>query len=291
MIRGDTLEAPTKELSTIDDWHVEGMESTLTIFNRRLRVAFRASTAWTISHIAYRDVPLVGPRGFQGTVITLAGKGFVGTGHGGEDVRRLFVRCDGREQVVKAGLTLQGKEVTLVKESVLGPLEHRAEVVFPAGEEFILYRYVYHVRYEIEDLQRMYVFMHCVDNTFDEYMVLLPDSTVREEKLDRDDGSFSLGEDVKSVVYYNDGEQVGMAFVYPEVYSGARKWIGPEKQFVGTFIWDRKYDNKLYFNSDAGEREYALGDEFAYHLKLTPFTAGPEEWTETGKRLSAETGF
>lgn len=279
------------EETTLPRWKISAAEKELSVTDDTISVDFRASTAWTISRIAYRDVPLVGARGSQGTVITLAGKGFVGTGHGGEEVRRFFVRGEGREIDVKPGLSLRGREVALVKESILGPLEHRAEVVFPAEGNSILYRYTYRVREGIGDLQRMYAFMHCVDNAFDEYMALLPDGTIREERLNGDDGAFTLGEDVKSVVYYNADQKLGMAFVYPEVYPGARKWIGRRKHFVGTFIWDRKYDNKLYFNSDAGEREYAVGDEFAYRLKLTPFTAGPDEWKETGKTLSAEVGF
>lgn len=279
------------EESTMQRWKISATEKTLSITDGTISVDFRESTAWTIARMAFNDIQLVGPRGSQGTVITLDGKGFVGTGHGGEDVRRWIARCDGTEIQLDAGIELNGQEVVIVKESIIGPLEHRAEVVFPSEGNSILYRYSYRVREGIGDLRRMYAFMHCVDNAFDKYMALLPDGTIREERLNRDDGTFTLGEDVKSVVYYNGGEQLGMAFVYPEVYPGARKWIGRKKHFVGTFIWDRNYDNKLYFNSDAGEREYAVGDEFAYHLKLTPFTAGPSEWKETGKKLSGEVGF
>jgi len=267
-------------------WRVEIKGPTMRVTSGDLSVDFRQSTAWTISRICYRKQQLVGPHGSQGTVITW-GKKFVGTGHGGEVVHRFVIRSDGREYEPKEGeaTTITGREISVVKESTIGPFRCVAKTIFPKEGEFILSRYRYKVEKPLDNLGRIYVFMHCVENQFKDYLAVLPDSTVLAERVDKDDGKFVLKRDVKAVVYYSRSSQLGMAFVYPEVYKGATS----SKDFISNMIWDRKTDNKLYFN--AAVKDHKVGDEFEYHLKFTPFVAGPEEWKSLGKGLAEETGF
>ena len=269
-------------------WRVEAKGGTVTVTDGELYVGFRQSTAWTMARIKYRDKQLVGPHGSQGTVLTL-GKNFVGTGHGGEVVHRFFIRSDGKEYEPKEQepMTFAGREIAVIKESTIGPFHHVAEILFPETGEGILYRYRYRIDQSLDEFGRMYAFMHCVENDFKNYLAVLPDSSPEEGQVDKEDGKFVLKKDVKAVVYYSKAAGMGMAFVYPEVYLGAAS----TKDLVSNMIWDRKNDNKLYFNAAIREKGYGVGDEFEYRLKFIPFTAEPDQWKAVGLELAKETGF
>ena len=272
-----------------DRWMVRLGEKTAAVTGAAMKVNFRKSTAWTVSQISYRDQLLVQGRGSNGTVIAFPK--FIGTGHGGEEVHRFFFRCDGDDYEPGDVSEFGGEEIKAIKESTIGPFKHRAEIIFPAEGDFILHRYQYRITEPLDDLNLMYAFMHCVHNDFKEYIALLPDSNVKEERLDDDDGSVTLQEDVKAVVYYSDAHELGMAFVFPEVYRGAHEYVAGQKEYISNFIWDRSYDNKLYFNSGVREKGLGVGDEFEYRLKLTPFAAAPDEWKEIGLELAADKDF
>ncbi len=270
------------------EWRVEVKGGITMVTGGNIRVDFRRSTAWTIARIVYRGVQIVGPHGSQGTVITW-NKNFVGTGHGGEVVHKFIVRCNGTESQItgQEAITIVGQEIAVIKESTLGPFQHKAEIIFPKNGQYLLYRYHYQIKQSLDDFGLMYAFMHCVENQFKDYLAILPDNSILEDRADKEDGRFVLKRDAKAVVYYSQDNKIGIAFVYPQVYQGAIS----SKDFISNMIWDRKSDNKLYFNAAIREKGYKVGDEFEYHLKVVPFTAEPDQWKSIGKKLGEETGF
>jgi len=267
-------------------WRVESKGGAVIVTGNDMRVDFRQSTAWTIARIVYRGVQIVGPHGSQGTVITWKKK-FVGTGHGGEVVHKFIVQADEKEYEIKnnESMVVSAQEVSVIKESTIGPFHHTAEIVFPGNGQYMIYHYRYRVEQPLTDFGRMYAFMHCVENQFKDYIAILPDNSILQDRADKEDGRFILKKDVKTVVYYSKDDKIGIAFVYPEVYQGAVS----SKDFVSNMIWDRKNDNKLYFNAAIREKGYKVGDEFEYHLKVIPFISEIDQWKSIGKKFAAET--
>lgn len=53
-------------------------------------------------------------------------------------------------------------------------------------------------------------------------------------------------------------------------------------------IWDRRHDNKLYFNPDLRRMNLNTGDRFGFRLDVIPFAAEATKWRDIGRGLSQE---
>ena len=255
----------------------------LSLQSKTMYVDFDEKVAWTLRNIKYMGDEIVGVHGYNGSVASAklrkedAHCRWIGSGHGGETVKSFLIFVDGKQTQCEPEAEFSGREVVLRKQSNLGPLDHKAEIIFPPSEDYIIEKHSYKVLEDLNDnFNYCYVFMHCSNNSLDQWLVLLAEGKELEGVTDKSDGSFQLASDIKAIIFYSQAMKKGVAYVYPEVYKGA-----------GTFknsIWDRKNDNKLYFRADVETMGRKVGDTVEYRLKVIPFSAEPDEWKEKGKR-------
>src|SRR5690606_23057141 len=93
-----------------------------------------ASYGWTLATLKYKDRDLIVEAGANGAAMRRAGDknlpdaGFIGSRHGREDIRKIVVIVDGKEHSAEEPLSLSGKRVELLKESVVGPFEQVSRI-------------------------------------------------------------------------------------------------------------------------------------------------------------------
>jgi hypothetical protein len=138
-------------------------QNRLSVESGTLFVDFLEQHAWTIRNIRYRGDEIVGEHGANGSVVNAKPEAdartkdpWIGTGHGKEKVQRLTILVDGRERPYQPGETCSGQVVVIRKLSNLGPLDHEAEITFPASGDRIIERHAYKV---VEDLGRRFNFV------------------------------------------------------------------------------------------------------------------------------------
>jgi hypothetical protein len=259
-------------------------ENRFSVESRALFVDFLEQHAWTIRNIRYRGDEIVGEHGANGSVVNAKPEAdaktkdpWIGTGHGKEKVQRLTILVDGQARPFEPGGTCSAQVVVIRKLSNLGPLDHEAEITFPASGDRIIERHAYTV---VEDLGRrfnfVYAFMHCNNNALDQWLALAGKDNELTGRVSQDDGQFSLKQDARTVIFYGAAMQKGVVYAYPEVYEG-------EADFKNA-IWDRKGDNKLYFRPAVGKK-YGVGDRFEFRLQVIPFSAEPDDWKGKAKTL------
>lgn len=262
-------------------------QNRLSVESDALFVDLLEQHAWTIRNIRYRGDEIVGEHGANGSVVNAKPEAdantkdpWIGTGHGKERVQRLTILVDGQELSYQPGETFSGQIVVIRKLSNMGPLDHEAEITFPATGDRIIERHAYKV---VEDLGRrfnfVYAFMHCNSNSLDQWLALGRGGEELEGRVTQDDGQFSLKRDARTVAFYSAAMKKGVVYAYPEVYEG-------DHDFANA-IWDRKGDNKLYFRPNVGQK-YGVGDRFEFRLQVIPFSAEPKDWKDRAKKLAEQ---
>lgn len=265
----------------------KGQQDRFSVENGTMFVDFLEPHAWTIRNIRYRGDEIVGEHGANGSVVNArpgpdaaTNDPWIGTGHGKETVRRLTILVDGKERPYRPGGAWSGRVVVVRKQSNMGPLDHDAEIAFPASGDRIVERHAYKV---VEDLGRrfnfVYAFMHCNGNSLDQWLALTDDGKELEGRVGRGDGQFSLKRDARTVAFYSAAMRKGVVYAYSEAYEG-------EAGFSNA-IWDRKGDNKLYFRP-AVAKDHGVGDRFEFRLQVVPFSAEPDAWKGEARSLAKE---
>lgn len=258
----------------------------LSVQSKTLYIDFDEKVAWTLRNIKYMGEEIVGVHGYQGSVVRAklrkedAHSRWIGSGHGAEKVKDFSVFVDGKKMQYEPQAHFTGRVVEFHKQSRLGPLYHKAETIFPASGDHIIEKHSYRVLEDLDEKFKYYPFLHCNNNSLDQWLALLAEGEELQGRAGKDDGSFQLESDVKAIIFYSETIKKGVAYVYPELYKGA-----------GTFknsIWDRKNDNKLYFLADVDTMGRKIGDSVEYRLKIIPFSAEPNEWKGKGKLLAQE---
>jgi hypothetical protein len=254
----------------------------LSVQSKTMYVDLDEKVAWTLRNIKYMGDEIVGVHGYNGSVADAklrkedAHARWIGSGHGGEKVKSFLIFVDGKQMQYEPEAEFSGREVITCKQSNMGPLDHKAEIIFPPSGDCIIEKHSYEVPEDLNgNFNSCYVFMHCNNNSLDQWLALLAEGKELEGVTDKGGADFQLASDIKAIIFYSQAMKKGVAYVYPEVYKGA-----------GTFknsIWDRKNDNKLYFRADVETMGRKVGDTVEYRLKVIPFSAGPDEWKEKGK--------
>jgi hypothetical protein len=272
-------------------WSVKVLPETyrnrLSLQSKTLYVDFDENVAWTLRNIRYMGDEIVGVHGYNGSVVAAklrredAHARWIGTGHGKEKVISFSIFVDGKQVQYEPEASFTGREVVLRKHSELGPLDYKAETIFPATGDYIIEKHSYRVLEDLEGIfANYYAFMHCNNNSLDQWLALLAGGKELEGKADANDGSMQLASDVKAVILYSQAMKKGVAYVYPEVYKGSDTFKNS--------IWNRKHDNKLYFRPDVDTMGRKIGDSVEYRLKVIPFSAGPDDWKEKARKLGQE---
>lgn len=267
--------------------------------NQILYVDFMEAWSWTIRNIKYMGDEIAGEYGAHGSVVRMdTGPGpkdyyYIGTSHGFETVRSFSILVDGKQQQYEPGATCSGKQIIVRKESNLGPLDHKMQVMFPASGDHIIEQHSYKVVENLnESFTYLFAFMHCNNSALDQWLAVLAGGKELEGKLlNRGASRLAVERDIKSLILFSRTMKKGVTFVYPEIYRGAPKLEselpqGTTEHFGNTIV-DRKNDNKFYFRPEVKGMGYEVGDVFEYSIKVIPFSAELDEWKDKGRQLAA----
>lgn len=246
----------------------------LTIKTPSHNLLFSEASYWTIRQMSYNGKILLSQTGAFGSVANSKGTGWEGTGHGHETVEKIELVVDGKSHEVVEGLEATGSKFVLKKQSRFGPYRHWADISFDGKN--LHEKFNYEVVEDDSKVNFMYAFMHCLTNKTDKWMALPGEGElIRGEFLD--DNSFTLQKDILWAAVHASSEEIGLVYIYPEVYKGAEK-------FNNSF-WNRPRDNKLYFRP---ELPRGIGTKFGYEVTLQAFNSTPEKWEETANAIVKE---
>lgn len=241
------------------------------------RVEFTERPAWTMRRVWHGDVELMSPVGAFQTVVNVRRAPddpeqdpWIGTGHGKEVIQRIVLRAGGAEHELAEGLNLRGEEWVLAKTSRLGP--YRLTALVQVSARGIVEDFAFEVIEDDSAVNFIYVFMHCWSKATREWLAALPDGD-EEHGVFLDDASFSLRKDMRWAALFAPDANLVALLVYPEAYEGAprqsNKW------------WNRKRDNKLYFQPALPR---GVGATFRYQAAIEAAPASADDWKEQARR-------
>jgi hypothetical protein len=263
-----------------------------------LSVELSEWTAWTITNLKFKGVPIVGETGANGSVLNAKPQPgepndpWIGTGHGKEKISSYQILIDGKinwlikDSKFKGFTGISGnscKNIVLKKESNMGPFNHQMEITFNSESGTVTEKNSYTI---IEDLEKrfkfLYAYMHCFHNDLNKWLMNDGKKEV-EGACDKDDNTFGLNSNIKSIAFYAEKSKTGVAYIYPEVYEGDSH---PTTAFRNS-IWDRNKDNKLYFQPLI-KGKYKKGDSLSFSLTLQPFNADADSWKKQAHEIFAK---
>lgn len=230
-------------------------EGFLTLKTAHYTVPFAAKQAWTIYKIEYDGQPFSHERGFHGTVMIPKGSNFIGTGHtegGREVVHSLKLTVDGEERAWKAGETVSGHKLTLLKHSTIWKFDCTTEVT--VRDDHVYERTTLEAR-EPTDLSLLYYFMHCFQPTSTKWLAQLPSGESEQGDL-TSDGKFRVNKDTRWVAQYDPTRTLGVLCYTPKVIAGPGS---------ASLIWDLEATryHKYYLRYTTGQ-SFKVGDKLDY---------------------------
>jgi hypothetical protein len=249
---------------------------------------FLREHAWCVSRLRYRGEVVGQPSGATGSVFQWNGQA-IGTGHGGEVVRSLALMVDGRTVplVVDGAVRFrasedrwEGREIRLLKKSVIGPFTHEAEFHLPASCD----RYAVEHRYVVNEEWRQgkftgytYVFMQMMPPEFAEWLLRKQDGSVRQGRLTGEAGFVFRDEPGRVIACYAPAKKLGVAYIYPEEY------------LLHNHILDRGEKDRKFRAALVKRDGYVVGEAFSYRMKIVPFSSDPEVWPAVVSALARQT--
>lgn len=255
----------------------------LTLTSPELTVSLLEQQYWTLHEVHYRKQKLVGQFGANGAVVNVRGDDgtklkdpWIGTGHGKEKLKTFVVELDGKPVELKPGDRHTADEVKLTKTSVIGPFDETAVMHFPKTGDRLVERNSFTTNRELKDVFNfLYAYMHCNVNKLTHWRAWLDKTKTLDGVVEKDDRTFHLNKEIHAVVFFGPEIDMGIAYVYPEVYKGAGR---------KNMIWDRPQDNKLYL-WPAIPKTTGKGETFTYEVTVIPFAAEDDAWKDTADKL------
>lgn len=233
-------------------------------------LTFDGDRFWTIWDLSYKGVQILsGIRGaHNGTVLSCQPEGWIGTGHGLEEVIEMSVQVGPKKEKFQADRKYRGKKVTLTKKSSLRIYELLATVeLTPEGIEETN---KYTVKEE-RPINFVYGFMHSFAQNMSEWAAQPMEGETTSGKF-VDDKKNLLLKPILWAAVFDPAKKVGIVCRFPEKYVAGSN----------TFFWDREHDNKLYF-----QLKPKVGEEFECRANLRAFEAKKGDWIAEAKKTAA----
>lgn len=281
--RSDNRPLEKEKLTNAGQFTLSGQKPKIAIGD--LEVELAPEWAWTIRGASYKGMPMITPTGYNGSVINAwtdpqgVTHKWIGTGHGGEIIKEIILKVDNRDypltregQICRPdNFSVRGKSFALAKKSIIGP--YACDILLEFAGDRIDETARFHRVADEAALSLFYVFMHCLSNDTDQWITEV-DGKILKGSF-KDDNSFTLKKDIRWAGIYSSKTGSGLAYVYPEIYKGARNC----NQF-----WNRPRDNKLYFDAQADKKE----KDFTFSVSLVFFQSPEKEWQKKTESILSE---
>ena len=241
----------------------------------RYTVLFEARPAWTIRRIDFDGQTVASPSGWYGTVMVPKGGRWWGTGHaegGAEVVHSLKLSVDEQDRPLVPGEAVEGKRITLIKESTIWRFKAHVEVTVTDDH---LYERTQLTAIEACELSLMYYYMHCFVPSTTAWAAGLPDGTIETGALDHNKG-FSVNKDVRWLAQYDPSLALSILCYCPKVVAGNRSM---------SKIWNQPHYHKYYIQQNQGQA-FEKGQKLDYSVlvKIVPEETGDWEATKAAVR-------
>ena len=262
-----------------------------------MKVSFIEKDSWTLHRAFYNSKDWLVPSGFMQSVLyedfpdsqDKKMDHFLGAGHrhekvdsvsvtffkGGKDLKKMKTEAP-FSVIENADAATVEKHSKFISEIGGFLLEHQSKVTVSADsiKEDFYYKGGDGI---LGKVKFMYPFMHIFPNSTKYWLAGDDNGDIIEEGLFKDDGSFTLNKPIRWTFIYDPGKETGTIYCYPETYTGINK------------LWNRSYDNKLYFMSDCVKKN---GDEKSLSVSVYPFSALEKDWRKkAGELLFVKTGI
>ncbi|MCA1808818.1 MAG: hypothetical protein LC725_05105, partial [Lentisphaerae bacterium] len=287
----------------------EAQTNFLVVEGRNLQVRFADAAAWTIFDMHWRGREVGRHSGATGSVIQWQEdaprrsvddipdrpcckryggplRQTIGTGHGGEIVRRITVYAESEppdptahrhpcdinpreipivaegELVAETNRSVDGTRIRVRKESIIGPFDH--EATFDFSSAFPGFAVTHRFRANAAMARGhfagyRYTFMFMLPETYDRYLIVNGDDRTEQAIITPAAGKL-LNQSFRALACISPTDQTGIAYVYPEAYPGSNHInVRPGK--------DRK------FRADLFRDHYEVGEVSEFNLRIIPFEA------------------
>jgi len=237
-------------------------------------ITFDGGRAWTLWHMTYKGVRILsGLRGAaNGTVVNCKPEGWIGTGHGLEEIKSLKVLVDGREHPFKENSTYSGKILCFRKVSSLRIYRLNADVTLDRDGVLEVNHYE---TVNPRPIRFIYAFMHSFALNMCEWSCMNMDGSVERGEF-KNDNSRVLNQPVRWAAVFDPDAGVGALCTFKPNGWG-------EKPVM--FFCDRTHDNKLYFRPDINTNP-TRGEKMDFSVRLTCFESKAESWVEKAASLA-----
>ncbi|MDP7131073.1 MAG: hypothetical protein QF437_11320 [Planctomycetota bacterium] len=248
----------------------------LTLKTDAYSLLFEAASAWTIDKMFYRGKQFGLNNGHYGTVLTPKGGKWWGTGHsegGREVVHSLKLTVDDEERAIRAGETLTGKQIRLVKESTIWKFKAAVEIILTNDHVF--------ERTQLEALEDcetsvLYYFMHCIPPTTTKWLGQMEDGSLAQGEL-KAIGKMAVNKNTRWLSQFDPTTGLGILCYTPKIITGSKS---------ASLIWDLDRYHKYYLRQNHGQK-FRKGEklDFTVIVKAVPDESG--NWVAT-KRAATE---
>lgn len=270
----------SKRVQESSGWNVRmftlGDVGYVSVSNGKIYADFEQKVAWTVKNFKYEGKEVLAGLGgmFNGSVVNLKTEDmWVGTGHGGETVKDFIVEIDDKPYDFVSGENYTGKEIRVVKKSLLGPLAMEATVIFPESGDGMIERNKFTAIENLDNFNYVYAFMHGFENSLDRALYLDGKHSWSMLSINNDDNSFVLNDIIKAASFYSRKNDLMVVYEYPEVYKVQNN--------MKNSIWDRYNNNKLYFKVDDAVKQLSTNESVEFEAKLTPRSVKASNWRNT----------
>ena len=265
-------------MAPVERLYGEGVpeQGMLTCNSGEYQIRFGADRAWTIYDMAYAGKRFGLSNGFYGTVMVPKGGTWWGTGHtegGKEVVEALSLRVDGEERAVKAGESVTGDAVTLLKTSMIWKFRATVEVTITPEHVFERTQLA---ATEACELKLLYYFMHCYPASTTTWMAELADGSEITGELTHS-GKMHVTRDTRWVAQFAPELSLGILSYTPRVISG------PKSQ---SMIWDKAHYHKYYLRQNNGQA-FEAGDRLDCTVLVEAVPGETGDWAATRTALEA----
>lgn len=250
----------------------------LTVFAGDYKADFREAAAWTLGNMFYQGKLILNYTGANQMVVNMkrpdqaSAEAWVGSSHGGEVIRSVVLKVDGKSYPLDESFAAPGGEkYQLVKESEIGPFLVMTETTVSA--EGVRQDISIKEKEAADETRYLYVFMHCWNPSLKEWVAFLPDGSEIAETFPLERTNL-LKQDITALALYSPEDGVGAVMRYPEAYQGEPG----HSNFLA--VWPDRH-NKHYLRMSPGQ---VAGKTFSADIQ--GFSTSEENWKAEAKRLA-----
>lgn len=259
---------------------VQSVADELIFTNADYEVHFtKENGAWSLVTLQYKGEDIIlnttsnGPGLLYKDIEKTHRKVFIGSQNGGEKIHRAVVMIDGKEHSAADSFSASGQEVTLLKESQLGPYEYVSYITL--SDVGLREEVIFKVVEDVSEVDILYPFTHCLSKSFIDWVTGSEGGISAIGVFLNDDSFTNLGRLKWMAMFSPDKGGYGAVISYAENYEGTAATTHRFRNNVS--------DSKLYFWPAV-----PFTGEVRFVCHVAGFKAPVDTWTQIAEAVEAQ---